>query len=135
MNITGPRTIFTSLFTPSIYFQFLLSIATVIISCIDKAGGIDNSSVLVGSKVICICVQVQVKEATFVLKTVPLFPCQLLDALGVLLVRYSTLASLLREICCYATSNLPLGVTNEESFTARHQANYWHHCGGLQSTR
>src|SRR3954466_5169700 len=27
--------------------------------------------------------------------------------------RYSTLASLLRETCCCATSNLPLGVTNE----------------------
>src|SRR3954465_10544683 len=34
-----------------------------------KAGGIDNSSVLVGSKVICICVQVQVKLAT----SAPLF--------------------------------------------------------------
>src|SRR4051812_40127702 len=27
--------------------------------------------------------------------------------------RYSTLASLLRETCCYATSHLPLGITNE----------------------
>ena len=27
--------------------------------------------------------------------------------------RYSTIASLLRETCCCATSNLPLGVTNE----------------------
>src|SRR3954470_9029256 len=32
----------------------------------------------------------------------------------------STLVSSLRETCCCATSNLPLGVTNEESFNARH---------------
>ena len=35
MKITGPRSIFTSLFTLSIYFQSLLSVATIIISCID----------------------------------------------------------------------------------------------------
>src|ERR1041384_3378510 len=46
-------------------------------------------------------------------------PCSLYHlhvSLGVLLVRYSTLASLLRETCCYTASHLPLGVTNEESF-------------------
>src|ERR1041384_4598391 len=37
----------------------------------------------------------------------------LLIIVGVLLVRHSTLASSLREICCYATSHLPLWVTNE----------------------
>src|SRR3954470_21964408 len=36
--------------------------------------------------------------------------------------RYSTLASLLRETCCYATSHLPLGVTNEG------RENYLPHC-------
>src|SRR3954471_12528680 len=35
--------------------------------------------------------------------------------------RYSTLASSLRETCYCATSNLPLGVTNEESFKSHHQ--------------
>src|SRR3954468_15437688 len=57
--------------------------------------------------------QVQVKEATFVLKTVPLFPCHLLVDPWSPTGRYSTLASSLRETCCCATSNLPLGVTNE----------------------
>src|SRR3954465_3597231 len=33
VNVMGPRSIFPPLFTPSIYFQFLLSI--VIISCVD----------------------------------------------------------------------------------------------------
>src|ERR1041384_5087806 len=45
-------------------------------------------------------------------------PCSLYHlhvSLGVLLVRYSTLASLLRETCCYTASHLPLGVTNKES--------------------
>ena len=49
-------------------FRFLLTIAVIpitIITCVwsfvnYKAGGIDNLSVLVGSKVICICVQVHV---------------------------------------------------------------------------
>src|SRR3954464_7320960 len=80
VKITGPRSIFTSLFTPTIYFQLLLSLVLLLslalILCKRKDGGIDNSSVLIGSKVIC-SVQVQVKEATFVLKTVPLFPCHL----------------------------------------------------------
>src|ERR1043165_3345426 len=57
VKITGPRSIFTSLFTPTIYFQlYLLRLSFVN----DKAGGIDNSSVLVGSKVIC-SVQVHVQ--------------------------------------------------------------------------
>ena len=34
MNSTGPRSTFPPLFTPSIYFQFLLSVATII-SCVD----------------------------------------------------------------------------------------------------
>src|ERR1041384_8036922 len=45
-------------------------------------------------------------------------PCSLYHlhvSLGVLLVRYSTLASSLRETCCYTASHLPLWVTNEES--------------------
>src|SRR3954470_5033491 len=61
VNITGPRSIFTPLFTPSIYFQFLFSVALLSLSlilCKQQAGEIDNSSVLVGSKVICFCVQV-----------------------------------------------------------------------------
>src|SRR3954469_18114390 len=36
--------------------------------------------------------------------------------------RHSTLASSLRETCFCATSNLPLGFNNEESFNSRHQA-------------
>src|ERR1044072_2214691 len=56
VKITGPRSIFISLFTPTISFQFYFT-KYPFISCVDpvnsKAGGIDNSSVLVGSKVIC----------------------------------------------------------------------------------
>src|ERR1043165_1170344 len=72
VNITGPRSIFTPLFAPSIYFMFLLSdelLSLALILCKQQAGGIDNSSVLIWSKVICICVQVQVKLAT----SAPLF--------------------------------------------------------------
>src|ERR1043165_1991717 len=48
----GPRSIFPPLFTPSIYFPFLLSGCSL--SFVNsKAGGIDNSSILVGSKVTC----------------------------------------------------------------------------------
>ena len=60
MNFIGPRSIFPPLFTPSVYFLLLLSVAVtiIIISCVwsfvnSKAGGIDNPSVLVGSKVTC----------------------------------------------------------------------------------
>src|SRR4051812_20370306 len=56
VKITGPRSIFTSLFTPSIYFQSLLSfelLSLALILCKKKAGGIDNSSVLIRSKVTC----------------------------------------------------------------------------------
>src|ERR1041385_2943611 len=71
VKITGPRSIFISLFTSLIYFSVAI---TIIIPCVlsfvnNKAGGIDNSSVLVGRKIICICVQVQVKIAT----SAPLF--------------------------------------------------------------
>src|ERR1041385_1246507 len=70
VKITGPRSIFTLLFTLPIYFQHLLfryyhyhyPVRLCFVN--NKAGGIDNSSELVGSKVICICVQVQVKLAT-----------------------------------------------------------------------
>src|SRR3954466_592777 len=86
----------------------LLSVTTIIISRVDpfvngKAGGIDNPSVLVGSKVICICVQFHVKRRdTF------LYFCESYWR--------QTLVSLPREICRYATSHLPLGVTSEEHY-------------------
>src|SRR3954470_7289714 len=56
VNIMGPRSIFPILFTPLIYF--FVAITIIIIPCVlsfvnNKAGGIDNLSVLVGSKVIC----------------------------------------------------------------------------------
>ena len=109
------RSIFTSLFTATIYlsaFTFTSTFFYLLRSSFvnDKAGGIDNSSVLVGSKVIC-SVQVQVKEATFVLKMVPLFLCHLVY----LFESYwrQTLVSLLRKITATLHLNLPLGVTNE----------------------
>ena len=116
----GPRAILPSLFTPSIYFLILLSVVVTIIflSCVwsfvnIKAGGIDNPSVLFGSKVTC-CVwrsrwskQPEVVNGAIVHFTTYLY---LLESYG----RQSTLASSLREICCYATSHLPLRVTNEE---------------------
>src|ERR1043165_1275079 len=35
VKVMGPRSIFPPLFTPSVYFLFLLSVATIIISCVD----------------------------------------------------------------------------------------------------
>src|ERR1041384_85862 len=65
VKITGPRSIFTSLFTPLFIFLLLLLLVPFYLlrrSFVnDKAGGIDNSSVLIGSKVICF-VQVRVKR-------------------------------------------------------------------------
>src|ERR1041385_2206746 len=56
VNIIVPRPIFPTLFTPSIYFS--VAITVIIILCVlsfvnNKAGGIDNPFVLIGSKVIC----------------------------------------------------------------------------------
>ena len=58
VKVMGPRSIFPPLFTPSICFLFLLSVATFHYllrwSFVNsKAGGIDNPSVLLGSKVTC----------------------------------------------------------------------------------
>src|SRR3954464_8358863 len=62
VNITGPGPYFHHCLHPqfnfSSYFQLLLSLALII--CKQQGRGIDNSSVLVGSKVICCCVQVHV---------------------------------------------------------------------------
>ena len=66
VNIMRLRSILPSLITSAIYFSLLFTIAIIsitTITCVQsfvnyKAGGIDNLSVLVGSKVICICVQV-----------------------------------------------------------------------------
>src|SRR3954465_2245449 len=72
------------------------------------AGGIDNSSVLVGSKVICICVQVQVKLAT----SVPLFTlppsCILRSPTG-----DKPWYLCQGKTCRYTISHPALGVTNE----------------------
>src|SRR4051812_4902428 len=63
----------------------------------------------VGNKVICVCVQVRVSCAT--------------DTYLSSLESYwrQTLVSLLREIFCYATSHLPLGVYQ------RRARNHYHH--------
>ena len=71
VNVMGPRSIFPPLFTPSVYFLLLLSVAVTItfLPCVwsfvnSKARWIDNPSELAGSKVICCRVQVQVNLAT-----------------------------------------------------------------------
>ena len=72
------------------------------------AGGIDNPSVLVGSKVICCCVQVHVNHIISCAVNTYLYLCESYWS--------QTLVSLLREICRYAASHLPLGVTSEEQY-------------------
>src|ERR1041384_2050583 len=121
VKITGPQSIFTSLFTPTIYFQLLLFLVHFI-SCVntfvnDNAGGIDNSSVLVGRKVIC-CVQVHVKHR---------------DTLCISLESYwrQTLVSLLREICHYLHQPSTWGNQRGE-LTTLHQENSWRRCLGFK---
>ena len=100
----GPRSIFTLLFTPTIYFPSLLSkfhfylLRWSFVN--DKARGNDNSSVLVGSKVICCCVQVHVKRRDTYLYFLRV-------------LRRKTLVSSPREIAATLHLNLPLGVTND----------------------
>src|ERR1041385_8258815 len=72
VNITGPRSILSSLFTSLFPFQYLLSVAIIIIIlCFlsfvpNKTGEIDNLSKLRWEQSYLGCVQVQVKEATSV---------------------------------------------------------------------
>src|SRR3954470_16127571 len=103
-------------FTFSLYFQLPLLLSLALILC--KQQGRRNWQLLCTrwEQSYLLCVQVQVKEAIFVLKMVPLFPCHLLVDPCSPTGQYSTLASSLRATCCCATSNLPLGVTNEESY-------------------
>ena len=132
MNITGPQSIFTLLFTPSIYFQSFTFISTFYL-CVwsfvnDKAGGIDNSSELVGSKVICF-VQVQVKLTTSRLWTAPLFALPPIVFIAESYWR-QTLVSLLREIT--ATLHLKPSTWGNQRGARSHQANFWRHCRGLK---
>src|SRR3954466_1304754 len=74
VNIIGPRSIFSILFTPvinlllyllfSCYHYHYYPVRFILVN--NKAGGIDNSSVLVGKQSYLLCVQVQVKLATLV---------------------------------------------------------------------
>src|ERR1041385_378214 len=71
----------------SVFTFPLLSLSIIIIPCVlsfvkNKAGGIDNSSVLVGSKAICVCAGPG--EASDYLRTAPHLPNHLLVDLGVL---------------------------------------------------
>src|SRR3954469_4000637 len=75
-----------------------------------KAGGIDNSSVLVGRKVICCCVQVHVNSLarsnfwrSCHLLVDPWSPTETIN-----------LSIFAKGNCCCTASHLPLGVTNEE---------------------
>src|SRR3954470_14689786 len=123
VNIMGPRSIFPPLFTPSIYFLLLLLVVvtTIIISCVrsfvnSKAGGIDNPSVLVGSKVICCCVQVHVKRH---------------DTYLYLLESYWSILNLK----IFAKRNLLLRYISPSTWgnqrgTESHQANLWRRCRG-----
>src|ERR1043165_4623729 len=92
----------------------------------------DNSSLLVGSKVIC-CVQVQVKEASLS-KTVPLFPCHLVYLLLSPTGSISTLASSRREICHYLHQPSTWGYQRGE-LTTLCQANFWRRCRGVKEVQ
>ena len=112
VKITWPRSIFTLLFTPTIYFQFYFPLHSYLLpwSFVNsKAEGIDNSSVLVGSKVICFCVQVHNNSLAWSNFWRRFHLLVSLESYWSI-----TLVSSPREICCYATSHLPLGVTNEK---------------------
>ena len=78
----------------------------------NKTGGIENPSVLVGSKVIFCCVQVHVnlvsiRQTSGAVDTY-LF---LLES-----ARDKPRVSLLRETCCWLLIKLPLGVTNADHY-------------------
>src|SRR3954464_14594236 len=118
VNIMGPRSIFSSLFTHSIYFLLLLSssyhyyplsLAFDPLST-TRPERLTTSLNFVGSKVICICVQVQAKQVIIFRWRITCRTTYL--SLSGCFGR-QTLSSELGEICCYPTSHLPLGVTNE----------------------
>ena len=117
MNINGPRSIFPPLFTPSIYFFLLLSVAATIIFLslcliLCKQQGRRNWQLLCtrwewSYLLLCEGLRQLVPEAISSAVATYLY---LLESYG----RQSTLASLLRETCRCTASHLPLGVTNEE---------------------
>src|ERR1041385_4484726 len=107
VNITGPRSIFSSLFTRSFtqllfYFQ-LLSLSRVFDPLYTtRPERLTTSLNFVGSKVNCVVC----RSAS----GAPLTPTyHRRSPTG----RYSTSVSSPRKNCCYAASYLPLGVTNE----------------------
>src|ERR1041385_335772 len=112
VNIIGPRSIFPILFTPSInlllyYFSVVITIIIIlyVLSFVNnKAGGIDNPFVLVGSKVIC-CVCRSTTTANLWRR------CHLPVVVGVQLE--TNLGIFTEGNCCYLHLNLPLWVTNE----------------------
>src|ERR1044072_45788 len=127
VKITGPRSIFTSLFTPLVYFQSLLSVPLLSLALIlCKQQGRRNLQLLCTrweQRYLYLCAGPgEVSNLGCERRHCSLY--RLLVALGVLLVRYSTLASSLREICCFATSPLLLGVTNEKKVRCSVAANF-----------
>ena len=114
VNIIGPQSIFSPLFTPSIYFPFLLSSCShyylPFVSFVNnKAEGIDNPSVLVGSKVtFCLCKSTSTSYQPATISGAVDTYLYLCESYGSI-----TLVSLPREISATLHLSLPLGVTNE----------------------
>src|SRR4051812_46290056 len=112
VNIIGPRSIFPILFILSInllLYYFSVAITIITIPCVlsfvkNKAGGIDNPFVLVGSKVIC-CVCRSTTTANLWRRW------HLPVVAGVLLE--TNLGIFTEGNCYYLHLNLPLWVTNE----------------------
>src|SRR3954464_12956881 len=115
VNIMGPRSIFSSLFTHSIYFLLLLSssyhyyplsLAFDPLST-TRPERLTTSLNFIGSKVICICVQVQAKQVIIVNgASLPERPtCRFRSPTSLI----STLVSLPREICFYLHLTFHLG--------------------------
>src|ERR1041385_7571264 len=119
VKITGPRSIFISLFTPSIYFQLPLLLSLALILC--KQQGRRNWQLLCTrweQSYLYLCAGPgEVSNLGCERRHCSLY--QLLVSLRVL--RETNPILYIGETCCYAASHLPLGVTNEGREAIRDQ--------------
>src|SRR4051812_40181561 len=98
----------------------------------NKAGGIDNSFVLVGSKVICFCVQVHVNY----LAQINFWrSCHLLVFLRVLLETNLGIFTEGNLLLLYISPSTWGNQREVREISSPYQANFWRRCRGLQSTR
>src|SRR3954467_6229848 len=139
MNIMGPRSIFPPLFTPSVYFLFLLSIivTTIIISCVDplyttRPEGLTTPLYSLGAKlfvVLCRSTSSPYPEASFCAVDTNLYLLEScwFDNLGIF-----TEGNLRLYYISPSTWGNQRGV---RELSSPYQANFWRRCRGLKSTR